>query len=105
MTTTVILACSAGMSTSMLVAKLRKAAESRNYDYNIFAVPTSELREELDKQEVSAIFLGPQVAFQKDSVKEVVGSRDIKVEVINMMDYGTMNGEKIIEVIHGVVEN
>ena len=76
MTKTIVLACSAGMSTSMLVTKLRKSAETKGYDYHIYAVPTSELPEELAKEDISGIFLGPQV----------------------------MNADKIIEQIKSVVE-
>lgn len=103
MSKTIILACSAGMSTSMLVTRLRKSAEDRGLDYNIYAVPTSELSGELEKQTISAIFLGPQVAFQKDSIEKLVSGRDIPVKVIDMMDYGTMNSEKIVETIHTLV--
>lgn len=104
MTKTIVLACSAGMSTSMLVTKLRKSAEKKGYDYHIYAVPTSELPEELVKEDISGIFLGPQVAFQKDTILDLVKDKDIHVEVINMMDYGTMNADKIIEQIKSVVE-
>ena len=104
MTKTIVLACSAGMSTSMLVTKLRKSAETKGYDYHIYAVPTSELPEELAKEDISGIFLGPQVAFQKDTSLDLVKGKNIHVEVINMMDYGTMNADKIIEQIKSVVE-
>ena len=33
-----------------------------------------------------------------------IKDKDIHVEVINMMDYGTMNADKIIEQIKSVVE-
>ena len=89
MTKTIVLACSAGMSTSMLVTKLRKSAETKGYDYHIYAVPTSELPEELAKE---------------DTILDLVKDKDIHVEVINMMDYGTMNADKIIEQIKSVVE-
>lgn len=104
MTKTIVLACSAGMSTSMLVTKLRKTAEKLGHDYHIYAVPTSVLSEELANEDISAIFLGPQVAFQKDSILELVNDKNIPVEVIDTMDYGTMNADKIINQIRIVLE-
>ena len=55
-------------------------------------------------EDISGIFLGPQVAFQKDTILDLVKDKNIHVEVINMMDYGTMNADKIIEQIKSVVE-
>lgn len=101
----IILACSAGMSTSMLVTRLRKEAENKNYDYHIYAVPTMALEEELDKNEISAIFLGPQVAFQANSIKETVGSRNIPIRIIDTLDYGMMKADKIIEDIYEAVNS
>lgn len=101
----IILACSAGMSTSMLVTKLRKEAEERNYDYHIYAVPTMSLEEELNKNEIAAIFLGPQVAFQLKNIEETVGTRDIPIRIIDTMDYGMMKADKIIEDIYEAVNS
>ena len=39
---TIMLVCSAGMSTSLLVTKMEKAAEARGLDAEIFAVSASE---------------------------------------------------------------
>lgn len=99
----IILACSAGMSTSMLVTKLRKEASNKDYDYNIYAVPTMSLEEEINKNEIAAIFLGPQVAFQLNNIKETVGTRNIPIRIIDTMDYGMMKADKIIEDIHEAV--
>lgn len=37
-----MLACAAGMSTSLLVTKMQKAAEAKQLDVEIFAVPVSD---------------------------------------------------------------
>lgn len=39
------------------------------------------------------LLIGPQVAFQKE--KQQQRCPDVPVEVISMMDYGMMNGEKV----------
>ncbi|MDU6233263.1 MAG: hypothetical protein E6615_06500 [Enterococcus faecalis] len=39
---TIMLVCSAGMSTSLLVTKMQKAAEDRGMEADIFAVSASE---------------------------------------------------------------
>ncbi|HEN2154429.1 TPA: PTS sugar transporter subunit IIB, partial [Enterococcus faecium] len=39
---TIMLVCSAGMSTSLLVTKMQKAAEAKGIDSDIFAVSASD---------------------------------------------------------------
>ncbi len=41
-------------------------------------------------------YLGPQVRYQKAEVEEIVNGR-IPVLVINMKDYGSMNGKAVLE--------
>ncbi|WP_034544036.1 PTS sugar transporter, partial [Lactobacillus paralimentarius] len=41
MTKTIMLACAGGMSTSLLVTKMRKAAKKRNIDVYIFATASA----------------------------------------------------------------
>ena len=45
---TIMLCCAAGMSTSLLVTKMREAAEKQGKDAEIFAVSASEADHELD---------------------------------------------------------
>lgn len=93
---TIMLVCSAGMSTSLLVSKMQKAAAAENYDSEIFAVGASEADSMLESKPVDVLMLGPQVRFMKDEFEKKVADKDISVEVINMQDYGMMNGEKVL---------
>ena len=47
-TKTIMLACAAGMSTSLLVANMQKAAESQGKDYEIFATSTADVDAKLN---------------------------------------------------------
>ncbi|MGT2667161.1 PTS sugar transporter subunit IIB [Streptococcus rifensis] len=93
---TIMLVCNAGMSTSMLVTKMQKAAEAKGFDANIFAVPVSEVDQEMAKNTVDVLLIGPQVRFMLKEYKEKF-EPDTKVTDINMVDYGTMNGEKVLD--------
>ena len=44
---TIMLACAAGMSTSMLVKRMQDAAKAEGKDYEIFAKSTSDIDAEL----------------------------------------------------------
>ncbi|WP_162257586.1 PTS sugar transporter subunit IIB [Companilactobacillus kimchii] len=93
MTKTIMLACAGGMSTSLLVTKMRKAAKKRNIDVYIFATASAAIPEEAQKHNPAIILLGPQISFQYDNI---VNEVNIPVDVIDMKDYGMMNGEKVL---------
>ncbi|MMZ66923.1 PTS system N,N'-diacetylchitobiose-specific transporter subunit IIB [compost metagenome] len=45
---------------------------------------------------VNIVMLGPQKGHAEDDVKKEVGN-EIPVTVINMMDYGMMNGANVLK--------
>lgn len=90
----ILLVCAAGMSTSLLVNKMKAAAKTKEIEVEINALPVSECSSVIDS--VDIVLLGPQVRFQKPQVDALVKGR-IPVEVIDMRNYGTMNGLAILE--------
>lgn len=92
---TIMLVCNAGMSTSMLVTKMEKAAEAKGVEATIFAVPLSEVDREVESKKIDTILIGPQVKFVVKDFKKKY-EPEIKVDSIDMKDYGTMNGEKVL---------
>ncbi|SCG84262.1 PTS system, cellobiose-specific IIB component [Proteiniborus sp. DW1] len=90
----VMLVCSAGMSTSLLVTKMNTAAVKNGIDVTIFAVAEADAKRQFD--EVDVVLLGPQVRFLLPKMKELLEPKGIPVDVINGMDYGMMNGEKVL---------
>ena len=57
----IVLCCNQGMSTSMLVKKMREAAAKNGVDVQIDAYPISEIEEKAP--DAAVILLGPQVRF------------------------------------------
>ena len=93
---TIMLICNAGMSTSMLVTKMQKAAETQGMDVDIFAIAAAEATNKLEQRKIDTVLLGPQVRFMQKQFEEKLTPLGIPVEVINMTDYGMMNGEKVL---------
>ena len=90
----ILLVCSAGMSTSLLVTKMRNSAKEKGIEVEIDALPVAEASTAVDN--VDIVLLGPQVRFQKGTVEKLVKGR-IPVEVMDMRLYGMMNGKAILE--------
>ncbi|MFP7288773.1 PTS sugar transporter subunit IIB [Shouchella clausii] len=97
----IVLVCAAGMSTSLLVSKMQKAAEKKPEEITINATAGSELKKYADEMQV--LLLGPQVAHLKSRYESEFTS--IPVEVINSVDYGMMNGEKVLDRALELIEN
>ena len=94
---TIMLVCAAGMSTSLLVSKMEKAAAAKGIEADIFAVSASEADANLASKDVNVLLLGPQVRFMKSQFEKKVADKNIPVDIINMQDYGMMNGEKVLD--------
>lgn len=94
----ILLVCSAGMSTSLLVTKMEAAAAEAGVECEINALPFSDAPRVLE--DVDVILLGPQVRFQRPAIEKLAEGRiggKIPVDVIDMRDYGTMNGKAVFE--------
>ncbi|MDY0404848.1 PTS sugar transporter subunit IIB [Virgibacillus sp. 179-BFC.A HS] len=101
----IMLVCSAGMSTSLLVTKMQKAAEAKNIDADIFAVSASEADHTMEDKNVDVLLLGPQVRYMKAQFEAKLKDKNIPVDTINMQDYGLMNGEKVLDHALQLIEN
>ncbi|MBE6116490.1 MAG: PTS sugar transporter subunit IIB [Erysipelotrichaceae bacterium] len=88
----IVLVCAQGMSTGMLMNKMRAAAEKQGYECSIEAYAVSAARTKAADADV--ILVGPQVRYELDNVKNMFP--DKPVAVINMVDYGRLNGEGVL---------
>lgn len=89
----ILLVCSAGMSTSMLVKKMMDAAKKDDYDIQVEAHSISEARS--IGHEWDVILLGPQVKFQLKEMKNAFPNKP--VDAIEMRSYGRMDGEAVVK--------
>lgn len=64
----IVLLCTLGMSTSLLVSKMRKASRELNIDCSIIAVGEYELKK--FEKEADIIMLGPQVKYLYNSLRK-----------------------------------
>ena len=91
----IFLCCAAGMSTSMLVERMKQSAASRDIAVEFTAVPVSEFGQIVEEADV--ILLGPQVKFQLQSLSTAAASHGVPVAAIDMMQYGSMQGDKVLD--------
>lgn len=97
----IMLACNAGMSTSLVVNKMKEAAAEEGKDYKIWAVEQGEVQDELGNFDV--LLLGPQIRHIQKRISKLVGDQG-KVAVIDPSAYGMCNGKKVLEQAEALME-
>ncbi|HFK0748238.1 TPA: PTS sugar transporter subunit IIB [Listeria monocytogenes] len=98
----IMLVCSAGMSTSLLVKKMTEAIEKQQVDAAVIAVAEADF--DKYKGNVDVVLLAPQVRFLEKNLKRVLDPLGIPVAIINGIDYGTMDCEKVLNDALAMIE-
>ncbi|BES65544.1 PTS sugar transporter subunit IIB [Gottschalkiaceae bacterium SANA] len=88
----VLIVCNGGMSSSILMKKMRIAAEEAEMDVVIEARPNSGLDEEIGKWDVC--LLGPQIIYALENVKKILG---IPTASVDTRVYALADGKKALE--------
>jgi PTS system cellobiose-specific IIB component len=92
----ILLVCSAGMSTSLLVNRMQKEAEVRSLkDIKVFAASIEELELYIDEYDV--VLIGPQLRYREKHVSALAGAKGKSCAVIDSLSYGMVDGKKVLE--------
>ncbi|GER67401.1 PTS system oligo-beta-mannoside-specific EIIB component [Weizmannia acidilactici] len=89
----ILLACSSGMSTSLLVSKMRQYAESIGDEAEIWAVGQDQAQDEMANADV--LLIGPQMRFMKKKLEKYAEEAGIPIDVIDPVAYGRVDGEAV----------
>jgi cellobiose PTS system EIIB component len=92
---TITLLCNLGMSTSMLVDKMVKAANAQGLEVDIDALPFDKASDRVKKTDI--LLLGPQVRYLTAKFQKEYGNTIPVIATMNMTDYALVNAEKILK--------
>lgn len=95
----VILVCASGMSTSLLMNKMRKAAKEQNLDVIVEAYPVAEVEQFATDADV--VLLGPQIRHRIEDVKSEV---NCPVASIDLQVYGKMDGALVMKQVMEILK-
>jgi len=98
----IMLCCSAGMSTSLLVRKMLEAAKERELEVEIDAYGVAEFDTQFPRYQ--AVLLGPQVKYMLNTLSEKAAAHGIPVQPINPMDYGMQRGNEVLDYALSLIE-
>lgn len=91
----IALVCQHGASTGMCVAKMRQVAQERGLECEIAAYSDTQMENLVEDKDV--ILLGPQLGFKKNTFQSNFPDFAHRIDVIDAMDFGMMNGDKILD--------
>ncbi len=89
----IYLFCSAGMSSSIIVGKMQKIADEKGILVEVKYFPESQI-DEIAK-DADVIVLSPQIKYAEAKIRAKYNDKPIYL--INMMDYGTLRADTILE--------
>lgn len=89
----ILLVCNAGMSTSILVEKMKKAAAEKGIEAKIWALSSVEAKR--TKEEVDVVLVAPQLKFAAKDIQS--GFPDKPLGVIDMRIYGMVDGAAALD--------
>jgi PTS system cellobiose-specific IIB component len=91
------------MSTSVLVQKMQKAAQAKQIEADIAAYSVEVLEDLLSKEKIDVVLIGPQIRHMKPNIEAAVKDR-CPVALIDMRNYGTINGEAVLQQAIDLIE-
>lgn len=92
--TEIVLICAGGVSTSMMVSRMKKAAQEKGLNANIIATGADEFVDE--EMSCDILLVAPQISYQYEEIKRDCAERFKIIQMIDRKDYGTMNGAKVL---------
>ena len=91
------------MSTSMLVQRMKDAAQKKGIEVSIKAVPVAEFKANINDADI--VLLGPQVKYEAGRLTALAAPQGKAVAVIDMADYGMMRGAAVLDKALALLEH
>ncbi len=91
----IVLICSMGISTRILVERIQQAAKNEKLPLVIHAV--SEVDFHLYLEQTDVILIGPHLSYLIADIQPKVKRLGIPVDIISAENYGRMDGKKVLQ--------
>ena len=99
----VLIVCSWGMSTSLLVDSMLTSAQERSCALTVEALSAGEYADKVDACDV--ILIAPQIRHLRKSIEKLATSSGKPVALIEPFHYATMNGQAVLEQVLRLLPN
>jgi PTS system cellobiose-specific IIB component len=91
----VLIVCSWGMSTSLLVESMQEAAQARNFALSVEALGAGEYMTKIDECDI--VLIAPQIRHLRKGIEKLAASLQKPVACIEPFHYATMDGQAVLK--------
>ncbi len=91
----VLIVCSWGMSTSLLVDSMLEAAAEIKQEVSVEALSAGEYAGQIDECDI--VLIAPQIRHLRKSIEKLAATAGKPVALIEPFHYATMNGKAVLE--------
>lgn len=92
----VVMVCSGGMSSAIVVKAILKEAEKQEFDLKMIAIGSGEVEEQLASEKYDLLLVAPQVKHQIDRLTKAAGEAGVPIEAVEPMGYTPLGAPKTI---------
>lgn len=93
----VLLICSSGISTGLLVKNMKEAATEQNLKLHIYSAPAITAEQIIKEQKVDALLIGPQSEYEIARLKDFLDYNNVPYRLIDEESYKVLDGEATLE--------
>lgn len=94
---TILLICTAGITTGLLVKNVQQAADEKNLDVHVYSVPAIVAEQIIQNQHVDALMIGPQSKYEVARLQDFLNYKAVPFKLISKEDYETLDGEAVLK--------
>ncbi|MDT2811175.1 PTS sugar transporter subunit IIB [Enterococcus asini] len=94
---TILLICTSGISTGLLVRNMQQAADERQLAVHVYSAPAIIAEQIIQNQNVDALLIGPQSEYEVNRLKDFLNYKAVPYKLISEEDYKIMDGEAVLE--------
>lgn len=91
----VVILCAMGMSSSVIVNAVRKAANAKNVEIDIHCQPSLNFKDE-DFNNIDIVLLAPQIRGQAKDIKDYLKDYNVAIGEIDMLEYALAKGDAVL---------
>ncbi|MBU3209317.1 PTS sugar transporter subunit IIB [Clostridium algidicarnis] len=95
----VLMVCSGGMSSSIVVKAIKQEADKKDFSLEIKAVGTSDFDEELREGGYDLAIVAPQVKHRFSTFEEIAKMANVPIEMVTPMGYTPIGASKVLDQI------
>ncbi|MFC6316085.1 PTS sugar transporter subunit IIB [Lapidilactobacillus achengensis] len=96
-TKNILLICTAGITTGLLVKNVQRSADARGLDVHVYSAPAILADQILKNERVDALMIGPQSKYEIERLRDYLTYQAIPYKLISNEDYETLNGEAVLQ--------